>query len=229
MRAESEVRMARWWSHEICGQEIMRCTRLRWLAGISALAVALTLAGQHSVAATKRPRYGGTLRLQLRSASLSMDPREWKAGSVAAADSERMAALVYDRLITLDEYGRFQAGLATEWSHDGSVRNWQFKIRTGVKFSDGSALTAKDVVVSLQTLLPTGLTISSAENTVAIRSPHPVPDLLEQLASGRYFVFRAQGGNAPLLGTGPFVLAETMPATPSETNPSVLKPARKIG
>jgi peptide/nickel transport system substrate-binding protein len=204
----------------------MRCTRLRWLAGISALAVALMAAGPERTAATKRPRYGGTLRVQLRGASLSLDPREWKAGSVAAADSERLGPLVYDRLVTLDEYGRFQPGLATEWSHDGATKNWQFKIRSGVKFSDGMALTAKDVVSALQPLLPAGLTITSVENGVTIRSQRALPDLLEQLASGRYFVFRVLGGNAGLLGTGPFVLAESTPPMPSEANPSVLKPAR---
>ena len=204
----------------------MRCTRSRWLAGISALAIALTLGMAGWVGATKRPRYGGTLRVQLHVASLSLDPREWKAGSVTAADSERLASLVYERLVTLDEFGRFQAVLATEWSHDGAARNWQFKIRSGVKFSDSSALTAKDVAAALQPLLPAGQTITSSESSVTIHSPRAVPDLLQQLASGRYFVFRAQGGNAPLLGTGPFVLAETTPPTPSEMNPSVLKPAR---
>jgi len=204
----------------------MRCTKSRWLAGISALAVALTLAAALRAESTKRPRYGGTLRVQLRAASLSLDPREWKAGSVAAADSERLGALVYDRLVTLDEYGRFQAGLATEWSHDVGAKNWQFKIRAGVKFSDGTALTAKDVVAALQPLIPAGLTIASGEGAVTIRAQRAVPDLLEQLASGRTFVFRAQSGNAPLLGTGPFVLAESTPPTPSEANSWALKPAR---
>jgi peptide/nickel transport system substrate-binding protein len=164
--------------------------------------------------------------VQLRTATLSLDPREWKTGSVAAADGQRLGSLLYERLVTLNEFGRFEPGLATEWWHDGAARNWQFKIRVGVKFSDGSALTGKDVVAALQPLLPAGLTVSGGENTVAIHAQRALPDLLEQLASGRYFIFRPQGGNAPLLGTGPFVLAETIPAAPSEANPSVLKPAR---
>ena len=203
----------------------MRFIKSRWLAGISAL-LALMLATLGQVEATKRPRYGGTLRVQVHVASLSLDPREWKAGSATTADSERLGSLVFDRLLTLDEYGRFQPVLATEWSHDGTAKNWQFKIRPGVKFSDGSVLTAKDVVAALQPLMPVGLTISSGENAVTIHSLRTVPDLLEQLASGRYFVFKAQGGNATPLGTGPFVLAETTPAAPSEANPSVLMPAK---
>ena len=204
----------------------MRCTKSGWLAGTSALAVALVLAGPEWAGATKRPRYGGTLRVQLRAANLSLDPREWRAGSVAAADSGRLSSLVYDRLVTLDEFGRYQEALATEWSHDSTGKHWSFKIRSGVKFSDGSALTARDVVAALQPLLPEALTITGTESTVAIHSQRAVPDLLEQLASGRYYVYRARGTNAALLGTGPFVLAETTPATASEANPAVLKPAR---
>jgi len=201
----------------------MRYTRSRWLAVISALVVVMTMPLR---AATKYPKYGGTLRIELHVSTLSLDPREWRPGSATAADSERLAGLVYDRLVNLDEYGRFRPALATEWSDDAAGKNWQFKIRSGVKFSDGSTLTGKDVVAALQPLLPAGLTISAGETSVSIHAQRGVPDLLEQLASGRYFVFRAQGENATLLGTGPFVLAESVPAAPSEGNPGVLKPAR---
>jgi len=143
---------------------------------------------------------------------------------MAAAENERLAALIYDRLMNLDDYGRFQPALAAEWSHDGSFKNWQFHLRSGVKFSDGSVLTPKDVVAALQPLLPTGLQITATETGVAIRAAHPVPDLLEQLASGRYFIYRIQPNNS-LLGTGPFLLAESTPPAPSDANPSVLKPA----
>jgi peptide/nickel transport system substrate-binding protein len=179
----------------------------------------------HHLQATKHPKYGGTLRLELQIGKVSLDPREWKSGSLSTAENEKLAALIYDRLLTLDEYGRFQPALATEWSHDASSKNWQFKLRTDVVFSDGSPLTPKDVVAALQPLLATGLQISITENGVLIRSAHPIPDLLEQLASGRYFIYHLQSDGA-LLGTGPFVLAESSTAAPSEANPSTLKPAR---
>ena len=203
----------------------MKFTKLRSLAGISAVAAGCVVCVAARVPATKHPRYGGTLRIELHAAPLSLDPREWKPGSPAAADGERLAGLVYDRVVTLDEYGRFQPDLATEWSHDAAAKNWQFKIRSGVKFSDGSALTAKDVSGALQPLLPAGFAATTGENAVVIHAPRAVPDLLEQLASGRYFVYRAQAGRA-LAGTGPFVVTETIPAAPSEGNPAVLKPAR---
>jgi len=173
---------------------------------------------------TKHPRYGGTLRVALRATTVSLDPREWMPGSPASAQNEQLAVLVFDRLLTLDDYGRFQPALSTEWSHDANLRNWQFKLRPGVKFSDGSSLTTGEVVAALQPLLPPGLQISANEGAVIIRSSHPIPDLLEQLSSGRYFIYRALPDDL-LLGTGPFYVGEDLPAAPSESNPSVMKPA----
>jgi len=199
----------------------MRSTKSVWLVAISA---AFALLGAARTHATKRPKYGGTLRVELSVASVSLDPRTWRPGSVAAADYEKLAALVYDRLVTLDDYGRFQPALAIEWSHDASFRNWQFKLRPGVKFSDGALLTPKEVAAALEPLLPSGLQITANETSVQIHASHTAPDLLEQLASGRYFVFRVELDNS-LLGTGAFVLAESAPPMPSDANPSVLKPA----
>jgi peptide/nickel transport system substrate-binding protein len=201
----------------------MRFTKLLWLAAISFALIAL-LAAQ-AASASKRPRYGGTLRVTLRAASISLDPREWKTGSTASNENQKLAALVYDRLFTLDDYGRFQPALATEWSHDPGWRSWQFKLRPGVKFSDGSALSAAEVASALQPLLPSGLQITASEGMVTIRASRATPDLLEQLASGRYFIYRLQA-DGTLLGTGAFYVAENQQAAPSDANPSAMKPAR---
>jgi ABC-type transport system substrate-binding protein len=157
--------------------------------------------------------------------SVSLDPREWKSGSLSVREDEKLAALVFDRLVTLDDYGRFQPALAVEWSHDAAAKNWQFKLRPGVMFSDGSLLTTADVLASLQSVLPAGLQIASTDTGISIHSPHPVPDLLEQLASGRYFVFHTLPDDT-LLGTGPFYVADISPPTPYEANPLATKPGR---
>src|SRR5208283_4145296 len=115
--------------------------------------------------------------------------------------------------------------LAIEWSHDAAAKNWQFKLRPGVMFSDGSLLTSTDVVAALQPLLPAGLQLTATDSSISIHSAHPIPDLLEQLASGRHFVFRALPDDT-LLGTGPFYVAEISPAAPYEANPLATKPAR---
>jgi ABC-type transport system substrate-binding protein len=155
--------------------------------------------------AAVRPQYGGVLRVELRAASANLNPAKWKAGSADFATNERLAELVFDRLVTLDNYGRFQPQLATEWSHDAAAKRWQFTLRQGLKFSDGTPLTPGDVVAALQPLLPRGTQVTATGGGIAIQSAAPAEDLLELLASGRYFIYRDNGGGL-LKGTGPFVL-----------------------
>jgi ABC-type transport system substrate-binding protein len=187
------------------------------------LLVTFSLLNPAHLPASKHPTYGGTLRLELQLSKPSLDPRDWKPGSVTAAENARLAVLLYDRLLMIDDFGRFQPALAIDWSHDTPWKSWQFKLRPGVKFSDGTPLSPKDVVAALQPLLPPSMQITATETGINIHSSRAMPDLLELLASGRYFVFRVQPDGS-LLGTGPFVLSESAPPTPAE-NPSVLKPA----
>lgn len=144
--------------------------------------------------------------MELRAPSVSLDLRDWKAGTAEFATNEKMGALVFDRLVSLDNYGRFQPQLAVEWSHDASFKRWQFTLRANVKYSDGTALSAGDVAAALEPLLPNGQQISSAAGTLVIQSAAGIPDLLEELASGRFFVYRLQA-DGTLMGTGPFFVA----------------------
>jgi hypothetical protein len=183
------------------------------LAVLSMLALALLPSARGS----RWPQYGGTLRVELRAASVSLDPREWKLGSVEFATDEKMGALVFDRLVVLDNYGRFQPQLATEWSHDATFKRWQFTMRANVKFSDGLVLNAADVAAALQPLLPSGQQITASGNAVVIQSAGAMPDLLEELASGRYFVYRVQTDQT-LMGTGPFFVAAAKSAGHDSSN-----------
>ena len=204
----------------------MRCTKSLSLAATSILSIAAAvLFVPPSAAPAEHPKYGGTLRVELQISRITVDPREWKPGSVAAGQSEKVAALLFDRLLTLDDYGRFQPALAIEWTHDAAFRTWQFKLRPGVKFSDGSPLTSKEVAASLQSLLPSAWQISTTDSTVQIHAPDAMADLLEQLASGGYFIFRPQPGGV-LLGTGPFTLAESSTITSTDSNLPTLRTSR---
>src|SRR5262245_56899673 len=122
-----------------------------------------------TVHAAARPQYGGVLRVELRASSVNLYPAKWKAGSADFASNQRLAELLFDRLVTLDNYGRFQPQLATEWSHDSSAKRWQFTLRSGVKFSDGTGLTAGDVVTALQALRPRGMQVTASGGGVAIQ------------------------------------------------------------
>ena len=96
----------------------MKSIKSLWLAAIS-----FALAASTGTAVFASPRYGGTLRVRLRAAGVSLDPREWVPGSLATADDENVAALVYDRLVSLDDYGKFQPALAIQWTHDAAIKN----------------------------------------------------------------------------------------------------------
>ena len=187
----------------------MRFIESRLFAAINLLSLATQILLASPLTAATHPRYGGTLRVEVHAATVSLDPRRWQVGALDSAANEKLAALVFERLVALDNYGRFQPVLATEWSHDASNKRWRFTIRASVKFSDGTALNAEDVVAALQSLLPATEQISASGNAVVIQSSVPVPDLLEQFASGRYFVYRVLASGA-LAGTGPFVLGEAI-------------------
>jgi ABC-type transport system substrate-binding protein len=191
----------------------MRFIALRLFAAISGACFAAQCLAPAPANATAQPRYGGTLRVELHTSIVSLNPRAWSMGSLETATDEKLAGLIFERLVELDNYGRFQPVLATEWSHDNTYRRWQLVLRSGVKFSDGAPLTGNDVVAALQPVLPETLQISASGNTVAIQSTAPVADLLEQLASGRFFIYRT-AADGTLRGTGPFILTANSTAAP---------------
>jgi peptide/nickel transport system substrate-binding protein len=193
----------------------MRYIALRWFVDARALCAvaAIIFAGgaSHHASAATQPRYGGTLVMELHAPALVLDPLKWKAGAPESAASEQIAAAVFDRLVTLDRFGRFKPGLATDWSHDEGWRRWQFSLRAGVQFSDGSALSSADVAGALQELLAGGVVVMASGTRVVLQFAAAMPDLLEQLASGRYFIFRRKP-DGTLLGTGAFFVSEFTPA-----------------
>ena len=59
---------------------------------------------------------------------------------------------VFDALTHVDEKSRLVPGLATSWRAIDST-TWEFTLRRGVKFHDGSEFTAEDVMFSLDRVL----------------------------------------------------------------------------
>ena len=182
----------------------------RFFVAIAVIAI-LAASGAGIALAATAPRYGGTLVVELHVPTLVLDPMKWKIGAPEYAASAQIAAAVFDRLVTLDRFGRFQPDLATEWSHDAGWRRWQFSLRSGVQFSDGSALSAADVTGALQELFQGKAVVTATGTRVVVQFPSAMPDLLEQLASQRYFIYRREA-DGTLLGTGAFFVKEFTPA-----------------
>src|SRR5688572_23510230 len=87
--------------------------------------------------AASRPRYGGELRVQTAATLDRLDPAATPATPAQGALLERLAPLVFDRLVRFDSNGEFVPQLATTWQHDGTYRRWQFWIRRDVKLHNG--------------------------------------------------------------------------------------------
>ena len=63
--------------------------------------------------------------------------------------NNNVAAHIFGYLVERNENSQLQPGLATEWKTIDPL-TWEFKLRKGVKFHDGSDFTAADVVASIE-------------------------------------------------------------------------------
>jgi peptide/nickel transport system substrate-binding protein len=86
---------------------------------------------------------GGTLRVGSLKAAAAIDPVTSATQATLAATSITGEYLVYVSPAT----GQLKPEIATAWkTPDGKGKSWVFTIRQGVKFNDGTPLTADDVV-----------------------------------------------------------------------------------
>ena len=178
----------------------MKLFACRWLAVSSCLICALA-------AGETRPQYGSTLRAATRIAPTSLDPADkLQVNSIARRNLTR---LMFDTLVTLDDRGKLQPALATSWQAASGNQRWQFWIRRGVKFQDGSPLTVEAVAAALRTTNP-AWRVSSNGDSVVIERDAPDADLPARLAEQRNAVTkRGEGGT--LIGTGPFYIKDWQP------------------
>lgn len=157
--------------------------------------------------ARTRPHYGGTLHVEI-----AGDP--WQGSDVLAR------RLVFDGLTLLDANGQVQPALAVSWRSDDGDRRWEFRLRPGVHFHDGSPLTAEAAVMSLNLACTANCPWSAVRalgSSVIFTGDSPMPNLPALLAGDAYLIAltRAAGGQplANPIGTGPFQFAGLNNAT----------------
>lgn len=90
---------------------------------------------------------GGDLVIASLSDAVSLDPH----GS-NDVPSAKVCYNIYESLVYFDENSTLQPSLATEWEALDEL-TWEFKLREGVKFHDGTELTAEAVKASFDRLL----------------------------------------------------------------------------
>ena len=136
-------------------------------------------------------------------------------------------------LVFSDQHLTLKPQLATSWSPNSTADVWTFKIRQGVKFHDGSPLTADDVVYTYKlhsnpknggnalsvfggVLLPAGVK-KVDDFTVAFHLASPNGNFPYLVSSDNYNVIILPNNYSPakwqssFIGTGPFVMKSYTP------------------
>lgn len=189
----------------------MRPIAYRYLAAISLFGVVLNAAS-----AETRPHYGGTLRVMLQASPNALDLSANTVNATPAGywDVARTLSLIGDTLVALDAQGRAHPALAVTWQGDDSARHWQFALRRGVKFHDGSAASPAAIAQILGAMHPTWSVRAAGDSvsgdSVSIDSDASTPSLLAELALPNNLLLKRNANGIPI-GTGPFLVTEWQP------------------
>ena len=116
----------------------MRLRAWAWLA-LSSLWVG-------AVGAATRPRYGGTLTVELSSATL--DP---------TSPLGRLSPAIAETLVRVNARGVIEPHLALAWQHEADYKRWRFSLRPKVIFHDGEPLSAASADCTLPVPLAVAL------------------------------------------------------------------------
>ncbi|MFZ0564116.1 MAG: ABC transporter substrate-binding protein [Terriglobales bacterium] len=181
---------------------------MRRIACLLLATISLLSAATRGVSAETRPRYGGMLRVMLQSSPSVLDLSS-NATPSEYWDMARTLLLIGDTLVRIDAQGRAQPALAVAWQSEASARRYQFTLRRGVKFHDGSAASPEAVAQILGALHSNWIVRASAD-AVTIESAAPMPSLLAELALPRNLLMRRNAKGIPI-GTGPFLVADWQP------------------
>lgn len=202
--------------------------RSRLVVCTAVLAVLLAaLAG--SARAQTPPRYGGELVFVV-----PLDPPGYDAHQEETFALIHPAAPHYNTLLRVDPFDRtgtkIIGDLAESWTVSKDFRTYTFKIRKGVRFHDGSELTARDVKASYDKIIapPAGVKslrkgeyvgVESVQatdaQTMVFRLKWATTSLLSSLASPFNWIYKADllakdihWYTKNVMGTGPFVFVE---------------------
>ena len=132
--------------------------------------------------------FAKTIKWSMQGDSLTLDPHAQNEGPTTQVSRQ-----IYEALVTRGLDMSIEPQLATDWKTT-DPNTWVFNLRKDVKFSDGTDMTAKDVVFSiLRAKQPTSdfkeyiSTISDVKEidnyTVQVSTSKPNPILLNQLSN----------------------------------------------
>jgi peptide/nickel transport system substrate-binding protein len=199
---------------------------------ISALGVVIAGCARPNVAKvsppqTKPPKSGGTIRAGIVAPAAAIDP-------IMISDEGGLAVLAMTGqfLVFSDRNLVLHPVIATSWKHNHDGRVWTFKIRRGVRFTDGTPMSAADVAATFNRLadpkvgsnslstfagvLSKGNTEALDAETVRFRLDAPNGNFPHVVSSDNYNAIilpRNYSGNwqSTFIGTGPWKLHSFTP------------------
>lgn len=153
-------------------------------------------------AATGKP--GGTVRVGLDQPTAAIDP-------ILVTDPASIALIsqVGEYLLLDDPKDGLLPRLAVSWEADETAQRWTFKLRQGVKFNDGRAVSAKDVVASFERLVDPKSGSSALSAYKGILSKGGIRQVDEQTVA---FELDAPNSNFPFYVSSDVVNAIILPA-----------------
>jgi peptide/nickel transport system substrate-binding protein len=172
------------------------------------------------------PSQAKDLKIALASEPTSIDPHFHNL-----TPNNSLAMHFFDALVIFDEKQRVTPGLAVSWKTIDDL-TWEFKLRKGVKFHDGSPFTADDVVFTMNRAgnVPNspssfgtytkGKTVVKVDDyTVHIKTEKPYPLMVTDLTTIPMVSKKhGEGATTPdynsgkaAIGTGPFKFVKYVP------------------
>jgi peptide/nickel transport system substrate-binding protein len=170
------------------------------------LALALTLGPVATAAAQDRPRAGGELIFVVPAEPPSFDGHREETFAML-----HPVAPHYNTLMRTDPTDRtgtkFVGDLAESWTVSADKRTYTFRLRRGVKFHDGAAMTSQDVKASYDHIVfpPAGVVSSRKEqykavesieapnaDTIVFRLKYPEGSFMASVASPWNWIYRAE-------------------------------------
>src|SRR2546422_5993021 len=181
-----------------------RLRRHRALFTVTVLAAAVgsvVAATSAAVQATETPRRGGVLLAVIAADAPSLDPHQENTFATL-----QPVAPLYSTLLQIDPYSypNVIGDVASEWNISPDGLTYTFRIRPGIRFHDGSPLTAADVKATHDKILfpPAGVrsirqhhysAVASVEapdpGTVVFKLKFPSASLLANLANPNNVIF----------------------------------------
>ena len=122
-------------------------------------------------------KYGG----KLISSTIGEGPKTFNPWNSKDATSSSMADLMFDSLVTTNAYtGEVEPKLAKSFSISNDGKEYIFKIRKGVQWSDGKQLSAKDVFFTYDTIIARGFGNTSTRDSLLIENQFPKVELIDE-------------------------------------------------